>query len=499
MEFASSILSSILSKIGEYLVDSSTHQANYLLRFKNIVEDLKKEEGNLRSKQLRVQHDVERAKRNTEEIDKDVEEWLMDAQNVLEEIQRLEGDIQLEQLKVSVCDSLEYIVEVKEAEENVAGGGNDVMFPKLRKLQLHGLKNFINFYSENSSLNLRTAKEGLNLRRYDLQNLEELEISRCRVQVLFHLEGLEQELAFPRLEILELESLKELECLWLTHLILSTLARNLLQLESIDIDNCKELEQIIVEDHIEDDHVQLGLFPNLSSISVQGCSKLKSLFPVSIAFLLSLQNLTTLKLYNCQGPTHLFSSTLVRNLMQLEIIYIWNCKELEQIIVEDHTEDHHVQLGLFPNLSSISVKRCGKLKTLFPALTIVRSGLQKLKTINVERSSQLEELFGHKEEADMTSDREMALPRLEELTLEQLASLINFCPVGYHLIFPSLSRLEVTNCPKLTTRFSVDQNSSVHTETEARDMEQSPPETTRRIYCLDVNTLQKWLPPYIGK
>ncbi|KAK4851782.1 hypothetical protein QYF36_018402 [Acer negundo] len=395
--------------------------------------------------------------------------------------------------------SLEYIVEVKEAEENVAGGGNDVMFPKLRKLQLHGLKNFINFYSENSSLNLRTAKEGLNLRRYDLQNLEELEISRCRVQVLFHLEGLEQELAFPRLEILELESLKELECLWLTHLILSTLARNLLQLESIDIDNCKELEQIIVEDHIEDDHVQLGLFPNLSSISVQGCSKLKSLFPVSIAFLLSLQNLTTLKLYNCQGPTHLFSSTLVRNLMQLEIIYIWNCKELEQIIVEDHTEDHHVQLGLFPNLSSISVKRCGKLKTLFPALTIVRSGLQKLKTINVERSSQLEELFGHKEEADMTSDREMALPRLEELTLEQLASLINFCPVGYHLIFPSLSRLEVTNCPKLTTRFSVDQNSSVHTETEARDMEQSPPETTRRIYCLDVNTLQKWLPPYIGK
>ena len=67
----------------------------------------------------------------------------------------------------------------------------------------------------------------------------------------------------------------------------------------------------------------------------------------------------------------------------------------------------------------------------------------------------------------MTSDdREMVLPQLKELNLGELESLVNFCPVGYHFIFPSLSRLMVSRCPKITTRFSVDQNRSVHAEAE---------------------------------
>ncbi|KAK3198951.1 hypothetical protein Dsin_022366 [Dipteronia sinensis] len=133
---------------------------------------------------------------------------------------------------------------------------------------------------------------------------------------------------------------------------------------------------------------------------------------------------------------HLFS---LQNLLLLENIDIEDCGQLEQIIVEDHTENHHVQLELFPNLSSISVKGCGKLKTLFP-VTIARSGLQKLRSLEVNNVFQLEELFGHKDEAVIKSDTEMVLPQLEELTLQQLGSLVNFCPVGYHFIFPSLSR-----------------------------------------------------------
>ncbi|TXG66932.1 hypothetical protein EZV62_008207 [Acer yangbiense] len=256
-----------------------------------------------------------------------------------------------------------------------------------------------------------------------------------------------------------------------------SLATNLLQLEELFISYCGELVQICIEDDAAEynqtllkDHLQSPLlFPNLSSIDISNCGKLKSMFPVSIAHLLSLQNLTTLELSNCDRLTHLFSSTFARNLLQLESIDIMDCKELEQIIVEDHTEDDHVQLGLFPNLSSISVYGCGKLKTLFPAVTIARSGLQKLRTLYISESFHLEELFGHRDEADMTSDdREMVLPRLEELTLQELASLINFCHVGYHFIFPSLSWLEVTECPKLTTRFLVDQNRSVHTEAEKK-------------------------------
>ncbi|TXG67022.1 hypothetical protein EZV62_008297 [Acer yangbiense] len=533
--------------------------------------------------------------------------------------------LQLEVLIVWGCDSLEHVVQIKEVEENVdGGGGNDVMFPKLRILQLLGIENFINFYSENSSVNMQTAKEQLwdvnllrhglqNLEvlkiggckvqvlfqlegveqelsfpslkqlrglRHGLQNLEELYIKRCGVQVLFHLEGLEQELTFPSLKELKLYDLEELEylckgpthllslsnlkklsvysCNRLRHMFSPSLARNFMQLEELIISWCGELEQIFIEDDAEYYLHWPLLFPSLSRVDIMRCNKLKSMFPVSIAHLLSLQNLTTLQLDHCHGLTHLFSSTtLVRNLLQLKTIDIKDCWELEQIIVEEHIEDDHVQLGLFPNLSSISVYGCGKLKTLFPAVTIARSGLQKLnilevgyckeleqiivedhteddhvqlglfpnlssisidgcgklktlfpivtiktlqklKTINIGGSFQLEELFGHKDEANMTSRIEMVLPQLQKLTLAELASLINFCPIGCHFIFPSLSELLVTKCPKLTTRFSVDQNRSVHAEAKAPqtgkegvDMEQSAPETTRETIC--------WGPPYIGK
>ncbi|KAK0602692.1 hypothetical protein LWI29_036007 [Acer saccharum] len=381
--------------------------------------------------------------------------------------------LQLEQLTVQCCRSLEHIVEIKEAEENVGGGGgNDVIFPKLRILKLDGLKNFISFFdSENYSstwpalqelslylpLNsttsfvaqleanvLQTSKEKLRVLEvgiisdqlcnsvlaqliHGFQNLEELKIRECRVQVLSQLE-----LSLPSLKVLELIFLVELEwlckgpthllslpnlkkldvrrCNRLRHMFSPSLARNLLQLEELIIWNCGELEQMFIEDDaaeynqtLSKDHLQWPLlFPNLSSIDIKWCDKLKSMFPVSMAHLLSLQNLTTLVLDNCQGPTHLFSSTVARNLLRLESIYIWNCGELEQIIVEDHTKDDHVLL----------------------------------------------------------------LPQLKELNLRDLQSLVNFCPVGYHFIFPSLSSLEVLRCPKITTRFSVDQNRSVHAEAE---------------------------------
>ncbi|KAL5804507.1 hypothetical protein ACOSQ3_031307 [Xanthoceras sorbifolium] len=356
--------------------------------------------------------------------------------------------LQLEVLRVSNCASLEHIVEIKSEENVTAGCGNDVVLPKLRIVQLSGLENLINFCSENYCSTWPALQEleidstffaaqleanvqqlrVLRVERSDqlstavvaqlrngFQNLEELTISSCGVQVIFQLEGLEQELSLPSLKVLELKYLDELECLW-------------------------------------------------------------------------------------KGPTHLLN---LQNLKKL-ILIIEYCGELEQIIVGDHTEDH-VQLGLFPNLSSIYVRKCDKLKTLFP-VSIARSGLQKLTSLEVEETFQLEELFGHEDEADTVGDREIVMSRLEKLILVHLVSLINFCPSGYHFIFQSLSELVVTECPKITTKFSVDQNRSVHAEVEAPqtgkehvDMEESPPDVTREINCWSSKRIQEILPPYIEK
>ncbi|KAK1583300.1 hypothetical protein Q3G72_022589 [Acer saccharum] len=349
---------------------------------------------------------------------------------------------QLEELRVWNCDSLEHIVEIKEAEENVGGGGgNDVMFPKLRILKLKELENFISFFdSENYSSTWPALQELSLYLPLDSTTsfVAQLEANMLQTsKEVLHLAGLEELecLCKGSTHLLSLPNLKKLEvvsCNRLRHMFSPSLARNLLQLEELFIMDCGELEQIFIEDDaaeynqtLSKDHLQWPLlFPNLSSIEILGCDKLKSIFPVSMAHLLSLQNLTTLELWKCKGLTHLFSSTLARNLLQLE-----------QIIVEDHTEDDHVLL----------------------------------------------------------------LPQLKKLTLHDLQSLVNFCPVGYHFIFPSLSKLVVSRCPKLTTRFSVDQNRSVHAEAEAPqtgkedvDMEQSPPKTTREIYCWEWEPDSLW-------
>lgn len=71
------------------------HQIGNLFSFNSIVENLRREEKKLEFGRAYLQQDIERAIRNTEEIDKDVQVWLIEASNVMTNVQRLEKEIQL--------------------------------------------------------------------------------------------------------------------------------------------------------------------------------------------------------------------------------------------------------------------------------------------------------------------------------------------------------------------------------------------------------------------
>ncbi|TXG46634.1 hypothetical protein EZV62_027867 [Acer yangbiense] len=488
--------------------------------------------------------------------------------------------LQLEVLNVGYCGSLEHIVEIKEAEENVGGGGgNDVMFPKLRTLKLVGLENFINFYSENSSVNMQTAKEQLrdgHLLRHGLQNLEELSISSCRVQVLFQLESVEQELSFPNLKVLELKYLEELECLCkspthlislpnlkkisvencyrLRHMFSPGLARNLLQLEELIIEDCGELEYIVsikAEENVGGGGNDVML-PKLRILKLSKLENFISFFD-SENYSSTWPALQELILYLPLNSTTSFVAQLEANMLQtskeklrvlevgiisdqlcnsvltqlihgfqnLEELKIRECRvqvlsQLElslpslKVLELEYLEELEclckgpMHLLSLPNLKKLEVSYCKRLRHMFSP-SLARNLLQ-LEELSIYYCGELEQIFNEDDAADMTSHREMVLPQLQKLTLQELPSLVNFCPVGYHFIFPSLSSLVVKECPKITTRFSVDQNRSVHAEAEAPqtskedvNMEQSSPETTKEIKCWGFDDLQKLLPPYIGK
>ncbi|KAK6269709.1 hypothetical protein POUND7_006814 [Theobroma cacao] len=84
----------VAAKITEYLVAPAICHLSYAFRFASNVEDLRKETEKLTVAQGRLQNDVNEAIRQTEEIEKDVEDWLTEANKVLEDVKLLDSEIE---------------------------------------------------------------------------------------------------------------------------------------------------------------------------------------------------------------------------------------------------------------------------------------------------------------------------------------------------------------------------------------------------------------------
>ncbi|XP_031248208.1 uncharacterized protein LOC116105979 [Pistacia vera] len=150
-------------------------------------------------------------------------------------------------------------------------------------------------------------------------------------------------------------------------------------------------------------------------------------------------------------------------MLQLKELEIRECAELEQII--DVKDGEEVGANLLQTLSCIGVEKCHKLKNLFP-ISIAR-GFQQLERLQVIDNSELKEIFG---DNDVIDEKEFHLPQLTWMSLRDLPRLTNFCHVDYHFIFPAppFEWLVVERCPKISTRFSWDEeNKRVHAEAKA--------------------------------
>ncbi|KAJ0101999.1 hypothetical protein Patl1_04190 [Pistacia atlantica] len=176
---------------------------------------------------------------------------------------------------------------------------------------------------------------------------------------------------------------------------------------------------------LEDGEQHLFSLPNLETLELGYLQELEGLCNKSPTLVLSLENLTTLYLYHCDRLRNIFSPSLAQNLSQLQFLKIYECGELEEIIVE---EDEENQILFFQNLFAISVVSCPKIRRLF-AITVAPR-LQKLKEIFVYDNSELEEVFGDKDVADVMDHKEIVLPQLHWLYLNQLPSLSKFCPMS---------------------------------------------------------------------
>jgi hypothetical protein len=183
-------------------------------------------------------------------------------------------------------------------------------------------------------------------------------------------------------------------------------------------------------------------------------------------------NLTTLEVNKCKRLTHVFTNSMIASLIQLKILEISDCEELEQIIAEDNDDEKDqilsgsdLQSSCFPNLCRLEIRGCNKLKSLFPVA--MASGLKKLQILEVRESSQLLGVFGQGDHASVVNvEKEMVLPDLKELLLVQLPSISSFSLGCYNILFPHLKKLKVDGCPKLTTESATTSNDSMSAQSE---------------------------------
>ncbi|XP_062012603.1 probable disease resistance protein At4g27220 isoform X1 [Rosa rugosa] len=189
-----------------------------------------------------------------------------------------------------------------------------------------------------------------------LQNLEEIEIDNCSWEAIFVNQGIStgeekhddgvRSGGLPRVRILSLESMDELM-------------------------------------HLGNDNSQSLLFPNLETLKVSLCTRLRSLESYAIFF----RNLTTLTIFACDGLGYLTSYSVAKSLVQLTTLEVIRCDRIVVIVSSNGDDD-----------------------------------------------------------ADAAGN-EIAFSRLQHLELTGLPSLQGFCSGNCTLKFPSSITLEVEDCP----------------------------------------------------
>ncbi|CAK7338485.1 unnamed protein product [Dovyalis caffra] len=389
---------------------------------------------------------------------------------------------QLETLQIEDCGALEHIITSKD--DNYEGEiiPDSICFPKLKTLSIswcgkleyvfpvsmaRRLLNLEEIQIEGGSKlkQIFGSGEGEDVPTTDgdgiivFPQLRKLELSRSNLN-FFGSNNFAAEL--PSLQDLQIEGHKQLECL------LFAKPEGLTNLRNLIIKDCEGVEELMQVRSFVTNRTG-GRELSLLSLETLKLSSLPDLR--SICKGLGLKNLTTLEVINCKGLRHLFPSSMIASLLQLKVLKISGCEELEEIIAKDDDDkdeilsETHLQSLCFPSLCQIEVRECDKLKSLFPVITA--AGFPQLKCLKVRDAPQLTKVFGKDDKASYVNvEKEIVVPNLLELSLKNLPSIVCFGLGCKNFLFPRLEECVVGNCPKMATQFTLTQNGSVSAQSE---------------------------------
>ncbi|KAE8675384.1 Cc-nbs-lrr resistance-like protein [Hibiscus syriacus] len=268
----------------------------------------------------------------------------------------------------------------------------------------------------------------------------------------------EKSVDFKNLRVLEVE-----DCNSLKYIFSVSMALELVQLLDIRVKRCPMMEYIIKKE-AEETAMDTVCLPNLVKIRLESCSELKSFCMGNIT--LQCPSLYKIEVDDCPKMyamactrdgenTPFFNDKVVfPNLNSLTIEGIGKCRKIW------HDKP---TLNSFNELTILCVKDCERLSNILPFSMVKR--LEKLETLAIVECKSVEEIIGpddddgfnSSESQEVTSAQMIELksitkfvfPKMRELNLRVLPKLKGFYSKLHTTEWPSLKKLEVSDCRKV--------------------------------------------------
>ncbi|KAF8015176.1 hypothetical protein BT93_H0855 [Corymbia citriodora subsp. variegata] len=363
----------------------------------------------------------------------------------------------LESLEAKACGSLEVVFKLQPP--NPLDGHLVTRFP-LKKLELSELPELRCAWDK--ELHCQVKFQGLRsvsvsrckmltflfpaLVAKDLIQLKELEINECGIVELIENGGLDPKFEFPNLTSLKLKYLPKLKSIYM-----GTHPPHWPALKTLEVHGCNKVEilasqhenemalhkqplfltkkvafpnletlRITSMDSIEmiwDNQVAVDSFPNLKSLCVHECNKLKCLLDKELHRQVKFLDLHSVSISRCKSLTSLFPALVARDLKQLEELEIDECG-----IVELIENGGLVPRFVFPKLTTLKLKNLPDLKCIYTGTHPPH--WPELKTLEVDSCNEVEILVSQIENEMPLHKQPLfliekgAFPKLQELKLD---------------------------------------------------------------------------------
>ncbi|CAK7340768.1 unnamed protein product [Dovyalis caffra] len=256
---------------------------------------------------------------------------------------------------------------------------------------------------------------------------------------------------FGKLKILQVRN-----CDKLRSLFSFSMALGLLQLQSITITSCQNMEEVVAEESEQFDNIATNVmeftqlrFMSLNNLpllrnfcSREKTSSLSQTHPKSTTSGMELGEVTLED--DMQSPTPLFDEKIV--FPNLEVL------ELESMKMERLWHGQHPAItASIQNLQRLDVWKCDSLKYIF-STSMVKS-LVQLEHLSVRNCESLEEIIVTEASDGEETTSKMLFPKLGVISIFNLPKLKQFC-TGCLLDCPLLKELEIYVCSGLETFIS---------------------------------------------